>query len=69
MDTSTVATNVVEAVQTVVDAGTSSFNFETIAGILGVAIGAAAGLFLLWWGARKGLRMLKNAFSKGKLSI
>ena len=69
MDSSTVATNVVEAVKTVVDSGTSSFNFETIAAILGVAIGAAAGLFLLWWGFRKGLRMLKNAFSKGKLSI
>ena len=69
MDSSTVATNVVEAVKTGVDSGTSAFNFETIASILGVAIGAAAGLFLLWWGARKGLRMLKNAFSKGKLSI
>lgn len=69
MDSSTVATNVVEAVKTVVDSGTSSFNFETIAAIIGVAIGAAAGLYLLWWGSRKGLRMLKNAFSKGKLSI
>lgn len=68
-EVSTDPTNVADAVKTVVDAGTSAFNFGTIAQILGVAIGAAAGLFLLWWGARKGLRMLKNAFSKGKLSI
>lgn len=67
--TSASANTVVSGVQQVVDAATANFNFGTIASILGVAIAGAAGLYLLWWGSRKGLRMLKNAFSKGKLSI
>lgn len=65
----TTAQSVVDGIQTVVNAGTSSFTIESVASILGITLAAAAGLFLLWWGARKGIRMLKNAFTKGKLSI
>lgn len=67
--TPTVAQSVVDGIQTVVNAGTSSFNIQTVASILGITLAAAATLFLLWWGSRKGIRMLKNAFTKGKLSV
>lgn len=69
MDTTTVAQSVVDGIQTVVNSGTSTFTIETIASILGITLAAAAALFLLWWGSRKGIRMLKNAFTKGKLSV
>lgn len=65
----TAAQTVIDGIQSVVDAGTSTFTIETIASILGITLAAAATLFLLWWGSRKGIRMLKNAFTKGKLSV
>lgn len=60
---------VISGIKTVVEAGTDTFSISTIASILGVTLASAATLFLLWWGARKGIKMLKNAFTKGKLSI
>ncbi len=65
----TAAQSIVDGIQTVVNSGTSSFTIETIASILGITLAAAAGLFLLWWGSRKGIKMLKSAFTKGKLSV
>lgn len=67
--TETAAQSVIDGIQTVVNSGTSTFTIETIASILGITLAASATLFLLWWGSRKGIKMLKNAFTKGKLSV
>lgn len=40
-----------------------------IAKVLALVILSALTLYLFYWGSRKGLSMLKNAFSKGKLRI
>lgn len=47
---------------------TSTFNFTTIISILGIAIGAAALLYLAWWGLRKIVRMMTSAL-KGRLNV
>ena len=62
-------TGVVQGINTVVTAATGAFTIDTIATILGIALVAAASLFLLWWGSRKVVRMIKGAFTKGKLSL
>lgn len=48
---------------------TSTLSIANIVAVLGVCIGAAVGLYLLWWGLRKVLRVVKGAFSKGKVSV
>lgn len=45
------------------------FNVTFVLSVLGAIIGAAAALVAMWWGARKGVRMLMSAFKRGKLRI
>lgn len=63
------ASEAVSAAQSVMDAATSTLNIGNIVAIIGAGIGAVIGLFLAWWGARKLVRMLKNAFTKGNVSM
>lgn len=53
------ATQVYNAVHEVV-------NFNNILSIIGVGIGGMATLYLLWWGIRKVIKMLKSGLN-GKL--
>ena len=48
---------------------TGTLNIGNIVAIIGAGIGAAIGLFLAWWGARKLVHMLVNSFKKGKVTV
>lgn len=63
------ASDVVAGIENVANSATSNFTIETIGSILAVSLAAAAALFLFWWGGRKVVRMVKNAFTKGRLSL
>ena len=62
-------TEAVSAAKAVMDTATGTLNIGNIVAIIGAGIGAVIGLFLAWWGARKLVRMLKNAFTKGNVSM
>lgn len=47
---------------------TSTFNFTTIISILSIGIGAAALLYLAWWGLRKIVAMMTKAL-KGRFNV
>lgn len=55
--------------QSVLDAVTGQLSVSTIVGVLGAAAGAAVGLVFMWWGVRKLIGILMNAFRKGKLGL
>lgn len=59
----------VSAAQSVLETATSTLNITNIVAIIGAGIGAVIALFLGWWGARKLVKMLKSAFTKGKISL
>lgn len=44
------------------------FTFSNVVKVLGIVIGGCALMFLLWWGLRKIVKMVKNGL-KGKLSV
>ena len=55
-----------EAATTVFSAVHNVINFNNILAIIGVALGAEATLFMLWWGIRKVIRLVNNGLH-GKL--
>lgn len=57
-----------EAAKQVFDSVHGVLNFQNILAILGVALGACATLFLLWWGIRKVVKLIKNGLN-GKLKV
>lgn len=57
------------AISTALDPFTSNLTVGNIAIILGLVLTLCLGLYLFYWGARKGLGMLKGSFSKGKLGF
>lgn len=59
--------SLVDGIKTVTTAVTGEFSIATIASILGIVLAACVGLFLFWWGCRKVIRMIKDAFTKGSL--
>lgn len=63
------ATEAVSAAKSVMETATATLNIGNIVAIIGAGIGAVIGLFLAWWGARKLVRMLKNAFTKGNVTM
>lgn len=65
----TVMDGIISGITTISEAATTNFDIATIASILCTVLASAAGLFLLWWGARKVVRVVRNAFTKGKLSL
>ena len=59
----------VSAASSVLANATSTLNITNIVAIVGAGITAVVGLFLAWWGVRKLLSMLMNAFKKGKIKM
>lgn len=55
--------------QPIIDAITPQVSVSTIVGVLATAVAAVIGPVFMWWGARKGVRMLMAAFRKGKVSV
>lgn len=55
-----------EAATTIYDSVHAVINFNNILAILGVGIGGMSTLYLLWWGVRKVIKMLKSGLN-GKL--
>ena len=53
----------------VITAMTNQISVETIVATLGTLVGAGIGLVFMWWGVRKALGSLMDAFRKGRLSI
>lgn len=62
-------TAVSDAINQVFSSITGAVSIETIASILGIALASAVGFFLLWWGARKVVRMVVGAFRSGRIKI
>lgn len=59
----------VSAAKALMNDATAEMNIGNIVAIIGAGIGAVIGLFLAWWGARKLVSMLMNAFKKGKVKL
>ncbi len=59
----------VEAAKTLMQQVTGTLNLTNIVAILGAGIGVVILLFLGWWGARKLIRMVMDAFKKGRVSL
>lgn len=59
----------VSAAKNLLTSATGTLNISNIVAIIGAGIGAAIGLFLAWWGARKLVNMLITAFKKGKVKL
>lgn len=55
--------------QSIFSQATSTLTIGNVVSVIGICIGAAVALYLLWWGLRKVLRVVKAAFSKGKVSV
>lgn len=55
--------------KSVLDAITGQISVGTIVEVLGVAAGAAVGLVFMWFGIRKLINVLMNAFRKGKMGV
>lgn len=48
---------------------TATLSITTILKVIGVGLGIAVGFFLLWWGIRKLIKMVRKAFASGKVSV
>ena len=59
--------DLVDSATSVFDAVHEQLNFTNILAVLGIAIGAGAALFMLWWAVRKVVSMIKSGM-KGKLN-
>lgn len=53
----------------VIDALTSQISVSTVVGVLAGVVGACVGFAFMWWGLRKGIAALMNAFKKGKVNV
>lgn len=53
----------------VMTALTSQISVSTVVGVLTTLVTAGIGLVFMWWGVRKALSSLMNAFRKGKMSL
>lgn len=56
-------------IQSVITSATSQISVSTVVTVLGGIVGICIGLVFMWWGVRKGARMLMSAFKKGRLSV
>ncbi len=59
----------VSAMQSALGYVTSTLSITTILKVVGVGLGIAVGFFLLWWGMRKLIKMVRKAFASGKVSV
>lgn len=53
----------------VVNAMTGQISVSTIVATLAVFVGAVIGIVFMWWGVRKAVRTIMEAFRKGKVSV
>lgn len=67
-DTS-VANDAVSAVSSAFSTVTSTISVGNILKMVGIALGACVAFFFFWWGIRKVIKMVTNAFKKGKVSV
>lgn len=54
------------SLSSVIDAVTSQISTTNILGVLAGAIGISIGFVFMWWGIRKGVRMILDAAKSGK---
>ena len=59
----------VTQLQTIISSITGTINVTSIIGILAAAITVAAGFAFMWWGVRKGARMVMGAIRKGRIGV
>ena len=52
----------------VMEALTSQISVTTVIGVVASGIGAGVGVVLMWWGVRKAVYSLMEAFRKGKMN-
>lgn len=53
----------------VLDAMTAQISVSTVVGVIAATVTAGIGLVFMWWGVRKLLSAIMNAFRKGKLKM
>ena len=53
----------------VLDAMTAQISVSTVVGVIAATVTAGVGLVFMWWGVRKLMGALMNAFRKGKLKL
>lgn len=68
-DTGDTADVAVSAINTALDELTATISIGNIITIVVSVIGASILLVFFWWGLRKIIRAVMNAFRKGKLSV
>ena len=68
-DTTGATTFGVSQLQTIISSITRTINVTSIISILAAAITVAAGFAFMWWGVRKGARMVMGAIRKGRICV
>lgn len=63
------ATTPIQAITEVFTQLSSQVGISDIVAIIGVALGACAGCFLFYFGARKVTRMITKAFKSGRIGF
>lgn len=53
----------------VLDAMAAQISVSTVVGVVAATVTAGIGLVFMWWGVRKLIGALMNAFRKGKLKL
>lgn len=53
----------------VLDALEAQISVSTVVGVIAATVAAGIGLVFMWWGVRKLLSAIMNAFRKGKLKM
>ena len=59
----------IAAAKSIIGEATAKINVANLTTILVYGVGIAIVLFLMWWGARKLLRIVTAAFKRGKVSV
>lgn len=59
----------IAAAKSIIGEATATINVANLTTILVYGVGIAIVLFLMWWGARKLLRIVTAAFNRGKVSV
>lgn len=59
----------IAAAKSIIGEATATINVANLTKILVYGVGIAIVLFLMWWGARKLLRIVTAAFKRGKVSV
>lgn len=61
--------NAIAAAKSIIGEATATINVANLTTILVYGVGIAIVFFLMWWGARKLLRIVTAAFKRGKVSV